>query len=322
MDPQILGIHHVTAIASDPQANLDFYAGVLGLRLVKRTVNFDDPGTYHLYYGDGVGTPGTLMTFFPWPGAPRGQVGAGMVSATAFAIPPGALPFWQARLRAHGVIVEEPGVRFDGDVLTFTDPDGLPLELVTDGTADDARAWTGGPVPPQAALRGVHSVTLTVAGLGEDCGSTRAVLERLGWQVAAQVGARTRYVLGAGGPGATLDLVCAPAAPRGQYAAGTVHHVAWRTPDDAHQSGWRERVREAGLDVTPVQDRQYFRSIYFREPGGVLFEIATDPPGFTVDESPEMLGSGLRLPPWLEPMRPRLERTLPPLRSPEVTGRG
>jgi glyoxalase family protein len=319
MTPQISGIHHVTAIASDPQANVDFYAGVLGLRLIKRTVNFDDPGTYHLYYGDGVGSPGTIMTFFPWPGAPRGQVGTGQVSVTAFSIPSDSIGFWQRRLTQHGVTFDGPQARFDEQVLAFGDSDGLPLELVAGAAADVRQGWTEGPVPPQHAIRGFFGVTLAERGSEEGCEHTAALLtEGLDFRVAGQAGNRFRYAMGDGHPGALVDVLCLSGASRGHIAAGTVHHVAWRTSDDDQQQVWRRRVSQYGMDVTPMRDRQYFHSIYFREPGGVLFEIATDPPGFTFDEPVERLGSSLKLPPWLESRRGLLERTLPPLRLPKV----
>ncbi|MDR7520286.1 MAG: ring-cleaving dioxygenase [Armatimonadota bacterium] len=318
MTPQIPGIHHVTAIAGDPQRNVDFYVGTLGLRLVKRTVNFDDPGTYHLYYGDEVGRPGTLVTFFAWPGAPRGRIGVGQVTATAFSIPARAVGFWQERLRRHGIAVRGPTARFDDAVLAFEDPDGLPLELVA--SDDDARTGRGGgPIPEAYTIRGVHGVTLSERGLDEGGRRTLGLLdEGLGFRLVGEVGRRFRFAAGDGGTGALVDVLCLDGAPTGETAAGTVHHIAWRTPDDAHQRAWQERIARLGLRVTDVRDRQYFRSIYFREPGGVLFEIATDPPGFTVDEPPAHLGTHLMLPPWLEPRRAQVERALPPLSIPEV----
>ncbi len=317
MTLQIPGIHHVTAIASDPQANVNFYAGVLGLRLIKRTVNFDDPGTYHLYYGDDVGRPGTVMTYFPWPGAPRGQVGTGQVSVTAFSIPPDSMGYWAERLKRSGVSFDGPKARFDEQVVSLDDHDGLPLELVA-AARDDRSGWTTGPVPAKHAIRGFFGVTLAERGPEEGCGRTTTLLtEGLEFRLVRESGHRLRYAMGDGSPGALVDVLCLSDAPRGQIAAGTVHHVAWRTPDDKQQLAWRERLGRYGMDVTPVRDRQYFHSIYFREPGGVLFEIATDPPGFTLDEPPDRLGTGLKLPPWLEPRRDQLERVLPPLRLPE-----
>ena len=315
---QIPGIHHVTAVASDPQQNVDFYVGILGLHLVKRTVNFDDPGTYHLYYGDAAGSPGTIMTFFAWPGAPRGQVGTGQVSVTSFSIPSAGTGYWHDRLSGHATAVDEPRARFDEQVIAFADPDGLPLELVAPARGDERPGWPGGPVPERYGIRGFHSVTLAERGLNEGARTTRLLTDALGFRPIAEAENRGRYALGAGGPGALVDVLSLPDAAAGQIAAGTVHHVAWRTPDDEQQAAWRQRLLGLKIDVTPVRDRQYFRSIYFREPGGVLFEIATDPPGFGIDESTDALGSGLRLPPWLETRRGQLERSLPPLRLPEI----
>lgn len=306
----ILGIHHVTAIATDPQRNLDFYAEVLGLRLVKRTVNFDDPGTYHLYYGDEAGQPGTILTFFPWPLARRGSRGVGQVTVTAFSVPQGSLGFWQERLTASGITVEETGERLEEEVLTLLDPDGLKLELVAHAGAEERPPWEGGGVPAEHAIRGFYAVSLAEQGYE----ATAALLtEVMGFSLVAESGNRFRFDAGDEGAGARVDVLCVPGAPYGRVAAGSVHHVAFRVADDEAQGEWRRRLVEAGRDVTPVLDRQYFKSIYFREPGGVLFEIATDPPGFTRDESLDTLGSALKLPPWLEPHRQRIEDTLPPL---------
>lgn len=319
MSPHLPGIHHVTAIAGDPQQNVDFYVGVLGLRLIKRTVNFDDPGSYHLYYGDATGSPGTIMTFFAWPGAPRGRVGTGQVSVTSYSILQQAIGYWLERLRPHGVRVAGPSARFDEQVLAFEDPDGLPLELIAHAAADGRSGWDGGPVPPEHAIRGFYGVTLAERGSDQGCEHTTALLtEGMGFRLVAESGNRHRFATGDGAPGALVDVLCQSGAPPGQIAAGSVHHVAWRTSDDAQQAAWRRQIAAFGVNVTPVRDRQYFRSIYFREPGGVLFEIATDPPGFTVDEPPERLGTSLKLPPWLEQRRALLERTLLPLRLPET----
>lgn len=311
MSRELPGIHHVTAIAGDPQQNVDFYAGVLGLRLIKVTVNFDDPGTYHLYYGDEVGRPGTLLTFFPWPGAARGRRGTGQVTAVAFSIPAQAIDYWIDRLKRQTIDVRGPIAWFDEQVLAFDDPDGLPLELVAGPQADARTPWAGGPVPPASAIHGISTVTLTEAA----CEETAAFLtDTLGCGLVQREGSRVRFRMGAGGPGALVDVLCLPKPARGRVAVGSVHHVAWRTPDDESQRAWRQELATRGLDVTPVVDRQYFHSIYFREPGGVLFEIATDLPGFTVDEPAERLGTRLRLPPHLEPMRREIEQRLPPLR--------
>ncbi len=314
MKPSLLGVHHVTAIAGDPQRNLDFYSGLLGLRLVKRTVNFDDPATYHLYYGDGLGRPGTILTFFPWPGAAAGRVGTGQQTGTALSVPPASFPFWQARLTAAGVASALAPDRFGQPVLSFADPDGLPLELVEAG--DDARpGWPGGPVPADFAVRGVHHVTLASLNPAR----TRALLTGImGTRAVSEDAGRMRYAFGDAGSGAYADLLLNPAGMMGKglMGAGTIHHVAWRTPDDAQQQAWQDALAEHELSVSPVMDRQYFHSIYYHEPGGILFEIATDPPGFTADEGEDELGASLKLPDTLEPHRAEIERLLPLLRAP------
>jgi glyoxalase family protein len=313
MSPSTAGIHHVTAIAGEPQRNLDFYEGVLGLRLVKRTVNFDDPGTYHLYYGDGVGYPGTIMTFFPWPGAPKGRRGTGQVAATAFSVPRGAVGYWVHRLVEHGVAFEGPTHRFEETIISFEDPDGLWLELVAgEATGDeDLPYWEGGPVPGENAVRGFFGVTLWEEGHDR---TTGLLTDGLGLRPVRDDGKRFRFAAEGGGPGSVVDVVCQPEGWRGAVAVGTVHHVAFRAAGEEEQLEWRREIAGRGLDVTPVLDRNYFRSIYFREPGGVLFEIATDSPGFAVDEDPEHLGEELKLPPSLERRRRQLEEVLPPLR--------
>ena len=320
-DRQVPGIHHVTAIAGDPQRNVAFYVTALGLRLVKLTVNFDDPGTYHLYYGDEQGRPGTVLTFFPWPGARRGRRGTGQVAATSFLVPEGSLAFWEDRLRGLGAVVGQRQHQFDHEVLPFLDPDLLQLELVAHPAAADIEPWHDGPVPPVHALRGFFGATLWES----DPGPTVDLLTRtMGFELEAEAGPRSRFrAAGAGqnGRGAAVDVVHLPAAEPGWGGAGTVHHIAWRTADDAQQAAWRQELTARGLHVTPVMDRQYFRSIYYREPGGVLFEIATDPPGFLRDEPLAELGSRLKLPPWLEPRRAEIEGALPELRLPRVAVR-
>jgi glyoxalase family protein len=313
MNKQILGIHHITAIAGNPQANLDFYAGGLGLRLVKLTVNFDDPGTYHLYYGDGVGHPGTILTFFPWPQAPKGRRGTGQVTETSFAIPETAVGFWTARLAEHQIAFQGPFDRFGEKVISFFDPDGMGIELVGTKSAREDRTYQAGSVPVEFALRGFHSATLTQA----DHRETAALLtDTMGFQLAAQDGDRYRYAIGSGGPSELVDVLRAPDQKQGRVLVGTVHHIAWRTPDDEQQLRWQTELMRLNYGVSPVMDRKYFHSIYYREPGGILFEIATDPPGFSVDEALEELGSKLVLPPWLEARRASLEAILPPLRLP------
>ena len=283
MASQTTGIHHVTAISGEPQRNVDFYAGTLGLRLVKKTVNFDDPETYNLYYGDGAGSPGTIMTFFPWAHAPGGRIGSG-------------------RLLEKGVRFERPRDRFGDTVLTFEDPDRLRIELVA---AEDGRpGWSGGPVPAEHSLRGFHHVALAVEATER---TAELMTDTLGFRRVEETEGRIRLSAGEGGPGSLVDVVNAAGFPHGSMGVGTVHHVAFRVPDEETQLALREEVAALGYSVTPVLDRNYFRSIYFREPGGVLFEIATVPPGFAVDEDPEHLGEDLKLPPWLETRRDRLE---------------
>jgi glyoxalase family protein len=311
MAPQTHGIHHVTAISGEPRRNADFYAGTLGLRLVKKTVNFDDPETYHLYYGDGGGSPGTIMTFFPWAHAPRGRVGAGQLIVTSFSIPATSLGYWTERLVEKGVRFEKPRDRFGETVLTFEDPDGLPTELVA---AEDGRpGWAEGPASAEHSVRGLHHVALAVEV--PDL-TAQLMTEHLGFRQVEESEGRVRFAAGEGGPGDLVDVVGAAGFPRGSMGVGTVHHVAFRVPDEDAQIAVREEVAALGYNVTPVLDRNYFRSIYFREPGGVLFEIATDPPGFAADEDPDHLGETLKLPPWLEKNREQIEATLPPLRVP------
>jgi catechol 2,3-dioxygenase-like lactoylglutathione lyase family enzyme len=307
------GLHHVTAIAGDPQQNVDFYAGVLGLRLVKKTVNFDDPHTYHLYYGDEAGTPGSILTFFPWPGAPRGRAGVGQIAVISLAIPPSSVGFWLERFVAFGVDHDAPARRFGDTVIAFKDRDGLQLELVATESRGTHRAWSGGGLPLDHGIRGVHTVTLWEHSLER----TEEVLASVfGLRPADSEGATTRFVTAE--PGATpvveIRVVGGFLAPIG--GVGTVHHVAFRAAQDDDELAMRERVAASGLHATPVIDRQYFHSVYFREPGGVLFEIATDPPGFAIDEAPERLGSALMLPPQYEPRRAEIERVLPPLHAP------
>jgi glyoxalase family protein len=311
--PAITGIHHVTAIAGDPQRNLDFYTELLGLRLVKLTVNFDDPGTYHFYFGNERGAPGSILTFFPWAGVRRGSVGNGQVSATTFAVAPDALEFWHERLTASGTPAELGDERFGERVLRFVDPDGLPLELIGTTLARPEDAWTGAGLPRAAAICGFHSATLQEEGYE----ATATLLESvMGLRPLGHEGNRYRYQAGEGGSGTIVDVVCAPDGRYGNSGAGTVHHIAWRTPDDSQQQEWRRTLVGEGYNVSPVMDRTYFHSIYYREPGGILFEIATDPPGFALDEAPEHLGEQLRLPPQVEAHRAAVEQALPRLTLP------
>lgn len=310
----IRGLHHVTAIASGAQANLDFYTRVLGLRLVKRTVNFDAPDTYHFYYGDVAGSPGSLLTFFPFADAAAGRAGTGMAETTAFAVPESAFEPWMSRLADEGREFDGPVTRFGAQVLGLRDPDGLQIELVAEPGLDGSAPGAGGSVGPvgaEHAIRCLHSVALCVEAPER---TARLLTETFGYEAAGDESGRQRFRVQAVGPAGIVDLLCQPDRMRGRMGAGTVHHVAFRAQDEAEQLIWREAVLSLGFDVTPVLDRQYFRSIYFREPGGVLFEIATDPPGFATDEAPEALGTVLKLPSWLEPRRAEIERRLPPLR--------
>ncbi len=309
------GIHHVTAVASDPQRNVDFYTEVLGLRLVKRTVNFDDTSTYHLYYGDEVGTPGTILTFFPFDGAGTGQPGKGQATATTFTIPEGAVDYWLDRFDELDVDHDEPRSRFGETVVPFRDHDGQPMELVATEAGSDIEPWADGPVPEEYAIRGFHGVTLH----SMDPDVTGSVLETLGYERAEESEDRIRYR--AGGDRASVVDLYRGVGGRGVPGAGTVHHVAFRVPDDELQESLAADLDEIGLHVTDQKDRQYFRSIYFREPGGVLFEVATDVPGFAVDEPVETLGSELKLPSWLADDREQLEAALPSLDASEVTSR-
>jgi len=313
MPPHILGLHHVTAIVGDPQENVDFYAGLLGLRLVKTTVNFDDPHTYHFYFGDELGHPGTLITFFPWPTGRRGARGAGQVSAFAFAVPATSLGYWQARLAAAGVRYGGPETRFGRPTLSFYDPAGLLVELVADQDDLAPAVWADSPVPIEHAIRRIAGITLTVP----QPGPTAALLtETLGFRHVGSAGSHERYEVGEGAARTAVDVVGRPDVPRGRFGVGTVHHVAWRVADDAQELAWRQTLIERGYEVTPVRDRSYFRSIYFNEPGGVIFELATDGPGFAIDEVADELGTHLMLPGWLEPRRAEIAAALPLFRLP------
>jgi predicted esterase/catechol 2,3-dioxygenase-like lactoylglutathione lyase family enzyme len=310
----VLGIHHVTAIASDPQRNLDFYAGVLGLRLVKRTVNFDDPQTYHLYYGDEVGHPGTIMTFFPWPGARRGRQGVGQVAVTSFAVVPAALGFWVERLVRHGIDHVGPTKRGDERVVAFKDPDEMMVEIVAHEGAEARPGWDGAPgITGEQSIRGFHTVTLWVERFEA---TERVLTETLGFRTEREDGSTRRFAVGDGGPGQLVDVREVGGFLPGTSGAGTVHHVAWAVATDADELSVRERVAGAGLQPTPVIDRFYFHSVYFREPGGVLFELATNPPGFATDEPVERLGERLMLPPQYEPHRAEIEAVLPAIHLP------
>jgi len=308
------GLHHVTAIAGDPQRNVDFYIRGLGLRLVKRTVNFDDPGTYHLYYGDESGRPGSLLTFFPWKGVPAGRIGAGQSTTTAFSVPQGTLGWWQGHFKDLGVDSQITGTSSTEERLSLRDPDGLQIDLVASSLKDPRDPWDSASVPAQYAVRGQHSSVLTVA---DPEGTLATLTQDLGLNILSEGADRYRLSTGAGEPGTVVDVIADPRAERGLVAGGTVHHVAFRVPDKATQEAWRDELTSRGHAVTEILDRQYFTSIYFREPGGTLFEIATDTPGFNIDEPLLELGRGLKLPPWLEPSREAIAAAVAPLSLPE-----
>jgi glyoxalase family protein len=306
-----LGLHHVTAIARDPVRNAAFYRDVLGLRLVKKTVNFDDPATYHLYYGDGEGAPGTILTFFPWPTAGRGRAGIGAAVETAFAIPVASVGSWLQRLIDQRVEHDPPIKRFGETVVSFRDPDGMHLELVATPSADALVGWDGGLVSAEHAIRGFAGQTIWTGKSG--AATARVLTDVFGYRETGTDGAYKRYVADGGAIGARVDLRDASGFVQAAMGAGSIHHIAFRAADDAAQEAMATALRGQGLSVTEQKDRNYFRSVYFREPGGVIFEIATDAPGFAVDEPADALGSTLKLPPWLEPHRSEIEGVLPAL---------
>lgn len=305
------GIHHVTAIASDPQRNVDFYTKVFGLRLVKQTVNFDAPNVWHLYYGDEHGSPSSILTFFPWPGVVKGKEGSGLTTATAFSVPPESIGFWHERAKALGIDVSVPMTRGDSEVLTLFDYDGMRLELVA--TSGDTRSgWDGvSDIPAEHAVRGLHAVTLSERLIDPTAGMLTGLL---GMKLSGESSESASFAMGQGASGARV-LVEGGIVDRGLQAGGTVHHVAFSAPNLATMELWQQELSSKGVQVTQVMDRQYFKSIYFREPGGVLFEIATDDPGFETDEPLLELGRSLKLPPWLEPSREQIEAGLPQIRT-------
>jgi catechol 2,3-dioxygenase-like lactoylglutathione lyase family enzyme len=319
MPDRLAGLHHVTAIASDPQRNINFYTGILGLRLVKITVNFDDPATYHLYYGDYAGAPGTILTFFAWPDADQGRIGTGQFGSLTFAIPPGSLGYWLDRLVTRNVPHELPTIRFGERVLTFKDPDGLAVELVADPTADPLIEGIEHPiandVPPEHAIQRIRGVSLLEASPGR---SESLFTDHLGFAPDGEDAIRRRFSIGSGAATASVDLVRAAGFWEGNVAVGTIHHVAWQARDNAEQAAWSTKLVDAGIGVTPIRDRFYFKSIYFNEPGGARLEIATNGPGFAVDEPLAHLGQHLALPPWLESSRSAITPRLPPIVHPDT----
>ncbi|WP_426484907.1 ring-cleaving dioxygenase [Flavobacterium sp. 2] len=308
MENKILGLHHITAIAGDAKRNFNFYSKILGLRFIKKTVNFDDPGTYHFYFGDEMGSAGTILTFFPWgEGIQQGRKGSGMATEIGYSVPKGSLDFWQKRFDQYNVIYNKPSEKFGEKYLTFLDPDGLKLELIESKTEDNRKAWETDEVKADVATKGFHNITLTL----NDIKPTAAVLtEIFGYKLIDQDVNRYRYATDAVENAAIVDLVELADEKRGLGANGTVHHVAFRVQNDEILMHFREKIEAYGLQITPQIDRQYFHSLYFREPGGVLFEIATDNPGFTVDESLEELGQNLKLPAQYESQREAIEAHL------------
>lgn len=311
MTMQTAGIHHITAFVRDAQATTDFYAGILGLRLVKKTINFDAPEVYHLYFGDEMGSPGTIITFFPWKDSRKGRIGGGQVGITSYAVPKGSYSFWKERLERFGVEVQEAN-RFGETYLQFSDPDGLRNEIVERAEGKES-GWSFGGVPADKAIKGFGGAVL----LSTAPDRTAHVLGNvIGLQ---QIGEDAGYVRyrSHGDLGNVIDLNGSPV-PYGGGGHGTVHHIAWRAKDDAEHARWRNHVEQSGFQPTPIVDRQYFNAIYFREEGGILFEIATDPPGFARDEEPERLGGKLMLPEWYEPHRPQIEAMLTPFEVREL----
>lgn len=317
MPDAIPGLHHVTAISGPPQANVDFYIGTLLQRLVKKTVNFDDPGTYHLYYGNQQAEPGTILTFFPFVDAGPGRAGPGMASAVAYAVPPGGLNAWMMALAEADVAFDGPTERFGEQMIALTDPDGLRVELIETDRGTGVAANGDTPVDD-----GLHSVTLW---LERPDRTARLLTDVFGYASAGETseegGTRYRFLAEGQGRGSAIDLLTSDAPSIGRQGAGTIHHAAFRARDDEEHKAWQETLRSQGFDVTPQIDRQYFDAIYFREPGGVLFEIATDPPGFGIDEPMETLGQALMLPEQHEPLRERIERVLPPIKLPRESRR-
>jgi glyoxalase family protein len=307
----VTGLHHITAISGKAQENVDFYAGVLGMRLVKKSVNQDDPGTYHLFYADAAGHPGTDLTFFPWEQMAPPLMGHGLAVEVQLEVPVGSLAFWGERLEKYGAKVDAVQKRFGAEVLPLTDPHGMRLALVADGRPRAFEPWDGSSVPVERQIRGLYGARLWE----RDAAATASFVQgTLGFEKLAEQGGWTRY--GFRDAAGVIDVRETPSERRGRWGIGAVHHLAWRVDDDQHQLAVREQVEEAGANATPVIDRFWFKSVYFKEPGGVLFELATDGPGFAVDEDPRHLGESLVLPPFLQPYRQRIEQALPEIKLP------
>ncbi len=310
MNDKIKGIHHITAIAGNAKKNYDFYTRVLGLRLVKKTVNFDDPHTYHFYYGDKVGTPGTILTFFPWEGITTGRRGARQVTEIGYSVPEGSLDFWLKRFEDNNVIYNKPAEKFGEQYLSFLDPDGLKIELTVPKNTDQREPWTTSEVNANNATRGFHNITITSNKIEA---TAKILTDVFGYKLLEQHVNRYRFVTDAVDNAAIVDLVEIPAEIAGHVAGGSVHHVAFRVENEEILMQYREKIVSLGLHITEKIDRNYFYSLYFREPGGVLFELATENPGFATDETVEKLGSGLKLPAQYESIRGEIEESLPKL---------
>lgn len=310
MENRILGLHHITAIADNAKRNYEFYTKIFGLRMVKKTVNFDDPGTYHFYFGDEIGTPGSILTFFPWEGIGQGRTGTGMATNIGYSVPKGSLEFWADRFKQFNIKYDEVTEKFGESCLSFRDPDGLNIDLIVANNEDKRKPWETDDVKVNVATRGFHNITLTL----KNSEATAEILtDVLGYKLLNQKGNLYRFKTDAVESAAIVDIVELPGAAPGHNAAGTNHHVAFRVKDDTILMEYREKVLSKGLSITPKIDRDYFFSLYFREPGGVLFELATDNPGFTKDESLNELGAHLKLPKQYEPARTEIEKGLPQL---------
>jgi glyoxalase family protein len=310
MEHKVLGIHHITAIAGYAKRNYDFYTKVLGLRFIKKTVNFDDPKTYHFYFGDEVGSPGTILTFFPWEGVPRGKQGSGMPTEIGYAVPNGTFDFWTNRFTEYFVKVTGSGTRFGEEYVAFEDPDGLPLTLIIPKTEDSRKPWETDEVGAKVATTGFHSITLTLRSVKE---TAQILTDIFDYKFVGQEGNRYRYATNHVANAAIVDLLEALNEMPTGNAGGTIHHVAFRVKDEDALMAFREKVLAKGLNITQKIDRNYFFSLYFREPGGVLFELATDNPGFSIDESVSELGKNLKLPAQYEGHRKQIEAVLPSL---------
>ena len=310
MENRILGLHHITAIADNAKRNHEFYTKVLGLRMVKKTVNFDDPGTYHFYFGDEAGTPGTILTFFPWEGIGQGRTGTGMATSIGYSVPKDSLEFWADRFKQFNVKQDSIREKLGEQYLSFKDPDGLNIDLIVSNDEDKRKPWETDEIKANVATKGFHNITLTLKKIEA---TAEILTDILGYKLLKQDGNRYRFITDAIDTANIVDLLELPDGKPGHNAAGTNHHVAFRVKDDAILMEYREKVLSKGLSITPKIDRDYFFSLYFREPGGVLFELATDNPGFTKDEPLNELGTHLKLPGQYEPAREKIEKVLPEL---------